>query len=120
MNPQVQFERLSREWADHCKRVRYSSNISTYLDHSAYRELVRLGPAVIPNIIAAYQSDDLPWGFVLQEITGLRMIADPNSFSPAQVRDRWLQWWEERQQATDSTPPEIETGPSSVETPART
>jgi hypothetical protein len=119
MSVQEQFDSLSREWADHCKRVRYSSNLSKYLDHAAYRQLVQLGLPIIPNIIAAYQSDELPWGFVLQAITGLRMIADPNAFNPAEMRQRWLQWWQQRQESQSATTPPIDGSPGTVETPVR-
>jgi hypothetical protein len=41
-----------------------------------------------------YQTDDLPWEFVLDEITGLHMIEDRNHFSPPEVKKRWFDWWE--------------------------
>jgi hypothetical protein len=106
MNAKERFQGAAQEWADHCKRVRFSSSLPKYLDHPSFRQLVQLGPEIIPDIIEAYGSDDLPWGFVLQEITGLRMIPDPDAFSPAELRKRWLTWWQERQeQSTGATPP---------------
>ena len=119
MNAQEQFERLSREWADHCSKVRHSSNIFKYLDHPAYRQIVRLGPTIIPNIIAIYQCSELPWGFVLQDITGLRMIADSNAYSPAEMKQRWLSWWQEGQGRSMVTAAQVGGTSDAVETSAR-
>ena len=83
---------LAAEWADHCRRTWFSSNLAHYLDHPAYRELVALGPDALPSIVEHYRGDDLPWEFMLQEITGIRMM-DPGAYNPAEVRRRWLEWW---------------------------
>ena len=88
------FETLTSAWDEHCHKVAFSSSMHSYLDSPQYKALVDLGPAVIPQIIEHYNSDDLPWGFVLQEITGVNMIADANQFSPASVKRNWLSWYE--------------------------
>jgi len=96
MNTADQFKALAQEWADHCKRVRFSSRTSDYLNHPAYAKLVQLGPQAIPQIMERYPIDDLFWEFVLQEITGVQMIEDPDDFSPSEVKRRWLEWWEKQ------------------------
>ena len=89
------FEALTSQWADHCERVVLSSNVRDYLAHPAFRGLVALGHEAVPYIMARYEDDDfLPWGFVLDEITGLGMIVNPNQFNPAEIQDRWLTWWQ--------------------------
>src|SRR5262245_62516420 len=103
MELKEQFEARALEWAEHCSKVRFSSILADYLDHPAYREIVRLGPAVIPWIIEHYRIETLPWGFALQEITGIQMIANPNEFSPSGVRRRWLEWWQEQADGSSST-----------------
>ena len=104
-----QFEQLARQWAQHCSQVRFSSILGDYLAHPAYREIVRLGAAVVPWIIDRYRTEAFPWGFALQEITGVRIIADPNEFSPPDVRRRWLEWWDK--QGGKSTLASVPVGP---------
>ncbi len=64
-----------------------------HLDYPAYR---KLGYPAIPFIIARYEIDNLPWGFVLQAITGIEIITNPGAFSPPQVKTHWIKWWEEK------------------------
>lgn len=94
VNLTAQFNDLAHQWSEHCKRVALSSNIKDRLDAPAYRGLVKLGKPAIPLIIDRYRMDDLPWAFVLDEITGLHSIEDPNRFSPPKLRRRWLEWWD--------------------------
>lgn len=99
---QTQFETLASQWSDHCERVLLSSDINDRLDHAAYRDLVSLGDEAIPYIMDRYQDDDsVPWGFVLDDITGKHIIEDRNRFDPSDVQKRWLAWWRNRD--ADST-----------------
>jgi hypothetical protein len=106
MNLAQQFQALANAWTQHCQRVRFSSQLEHYLDHPAYHQLVALGPPAIPFIMERYQADPLPWGFVLQAITGIPMIADPNDFSPAEVKQNWLRWWHEQPPRPPTEAPE--------------
>lgn len=95
MSAAERFELLAGQWVSHCENVALSSNINDYLDHPAYRELIALGDEAIPLIIERYRDDVFtPWGFLLDDITGLNMIEDRNRFRPADVRQRWLDWWQ--------------------------
>ena len=94
MKTAKEFEIYTKEWKKHYQSVMFSSNTKVYLDHPAYQKLVNLGDPAIPFIISRYKIDNLPWGFVLQEITGIKIIADPDAFSPPEVRARWIAWWE--------------------------
>ena len=96
MNTAEVFEIHTKEWDKHCQSVLFSSNMKDYLDHPAYQKLVQLGYPAIPFIIARYKIDNLPWGFVLQAITGIEIIANPDAFSPAQVKASWIKWWEDK------------------------
>ena len=53
-----------------------------------------LGPVTLE------QADCLQWGFVLDEITGLGVIEDPDDFSPVEVKQRWITWWQRQQETT--------------------
>jgi hypothetical protein len=99
MELRAEFDALADEWERHRQKIWYSSNIRDYLDHPAVRKLVGLGRPAIPLIIERYKKDQLPWGFVLQEITGVKIIEDPNRFNPDEVKRRWVEWWEETRRA---------------------
>jgi hypothetical protein len=94
---QKQFERAAKEWAAHCKAGWTSSNSAYYLNHPAYRRLVRMGRPIVPLAMERYRNPDDPagtwWGFLLEDITGQGFIPDRNNFDPAAVRERWLEWW---------------------------
>ncbi|MDM8552154.1 hypothetical protein QUF72_18865 [Desulfobacterales bacterium HSG2] len=100
MNITEEFKRLAEEWTEHCQSVIFSSDIYDYLSHPAYRKLTELGEPAVPHIMEQYGQDDLPWGFVLDEITGFQLIENPDSFSPPEVKRRWLEWWEQQFQKT--------------------
>lgn len=96
MKPEEKFKTLANLWGEHCRKVMFSSCLKDYLNHPTCKELMTLGRDVVPWIMERYQKDDLPWGFVLQEITGIKMIKDPNSFNPSEVKSLWLEWWEQQ------------------------
>jgi hypothetical protein len=92
---ETKFETLAAEWSRHCESVLASSNMADYLRHPAYAELAKLGPGAVPLIMKRFDKDEfLPWEFVLQEITGIQRIADPGNFSPREVRQAWVEWWQ--------------------------
>src|ERR1700730_13660179 len=92
MSLSAKFQSLAAQWAEHCRRVAFSSNMADYLNHPSYRGLVELGPPALPLIIQRYRTDDLHWGFVLQDITGVVMADPAGSFCLAEIRARWLAW----------------------------
>ena len=93
------FNALAEQWSKHCRSVALSSNINDYLNTSSYHELVKLGTPAIPYIMERYRADNLPWEFVLDEITGLHMIQDRNDFSPPEIKKRWFAWWANQKRA---------------------
>ena len=88
-----QFNILADQWSENCKRVMFSSNIHDYLNDRSYRELVNLGASAIPYIMERYRTDNLPWEFVLDDITGLHFIKDPDNFSPEEIKKHYFHWW---------------------------
>jgi len=90
----AKFEELATTWAEHCSKHAMSSSTHTYLYPPQVKAIVALGPSVIPLIMTRYGNDACPWGFVLQDITGLKMIEDPDHFSPAQMQRDFSSWYE--------------------------
>src|SRR5262249_50226670 len=93
-----QFQQLAAAWTRHCEQMQFSSNPVERLRHPAFRQLIEVGPPVVPLIMARFAADRLvPWEFVLQEVSGVRMIDDPTDFSPEEVRHKRLAWWQKEQ-----------------------
>ena len=88
------FESLTTEWEKYYDKIWYSSDTRDFLNHPAYHQLIQLGRVIIPYIMERYKKDNLPWEFVLQEITGISMMDDPHSYKPEELKARWLKWWE--------------------------
>jgi hypothetical protein len=97
MDDKAKFEALADQWAAHCRKVMFSSKTSDYLDHSAYRDIVAMGEPAVPFVIERYRTEDLPWSFALQEITGVQMMKNPADYRPKDLKKRWIEWWEQKQ-----------------------
>ena len=90
------FNKLADQWAAHCNTVKLSSNIHDYLDSPTFENLATLDERYIPLIVERYRRDDLPWNFVLERITKPQTRVDTARFSPRKEREKWLQWWDNR------------------------
>jgi hypothetical protein len=86
--------------------------LADYLNHPAYHQLAGLGHDALPRIMELYEGDDLPWEFVLEAITGIRLIEDRNAYSPTEIKKRWLEWWEGQGPNRDATALERNPAPS--------
>jgi hypothetical protein len=47
-NKETFFEQHYSLWKQHCEEVRWSSDMNRYLDSAHFRELVALGPRIVP------------------------------------------------------------------------
>lgn len=104
MNTVTTFETLANQWREHCEQVAFSSNMQNRLEHPVFSQLVKLGYAAVPLIMKrlADDSDELPWEFVLQEITHTRFISDSDYIDFEAARDKRMQWWSKRQREAAS------------------
>jgi hypothetical protein len=99
--PKDEFEKRFAALAD--KWLEWSEwtgpSLDFFLNRPEYRELVKLGKPAVPLIMELYSKDDFLqtdpryWEFVLDEITGLKIVGDPATFDPKKVRRRYLEWW---------------------------
>ena len=87
MNPITKLQRLAAEWAAYCRLAARYTTRRARLDHAACREIIDLGPAAVPDIMDRLADDEVvPWELVLQEITGVRAVDDPEDFDPGVAR----------------------------------
>lgn len=95
-NPiKMKFEPLYSQWAKHCHspRLKVVSDLRVFLDFPAYREILNLGRDVVPLIMEKYRTDDLPWGFALEELTHAGIMPKDGSYSSSE-KVKWLHWWD--------------------------
>src|SRR5438067_6852971 len=64
------FRRLAAAWH---KAVAHHSSTTVRNNHPAYREIISLGPEVVPLLLRDVEENHTPWFCALREITG----ADP-------------------------------------------
>lgn len=91
--PAERFAELARRWRRHCADHRFAGNPAVFLEHEAARAIVALGEPAVPLIMAEYARDDLFWGALLAEITGIDRFGTGRSGKLAETKRRWLEWW---------------------------
>lgn len=89
------FEELAAAWEAHLDEERASSNPARKVQHPAFDDIVALGDAAVPLVMARYESGSLFWGAVLARITGLSAHGDGVTGNLRETRQRWLAWWQE-------------------------
>jgi hypothetical protein len=90
----AKFERLRLEWSAHCNDpiVRLNSRIDAYLDSPAYKQILEMGPAVVPLIMEKLGTDGLPWGFALEDLTHAGIMPADRHYD-SEVTRQWKEWW---------------------------
>jgi len=85
----ARFDELADQWR---RETRNLSSTTDKLAHPAYREIVEMGPQVIPWIIARLRDGSRHWFFALNELSGVNPVdASLENDLPAMIR-AWEQW----------------------------
>ena len=82
------FAILAAEWR---AATRLAAGPAAAADHPAYRAVVRLGPGVVPLLLAALADAPDPWFAALRELTGADPVPPPDRGRPARS-GQWLAW----------------------------
>ncbi|MCP4348902.1 MAG: hypothetical protein GY795_25765 [Desulfobacterales bacterium] len=93
-----EFINLVEEWSEYCRSdetLLFSFHYEL-LDHSACRRLIELGEPAISLIMEQYKKDNLPWGYILREITGIDMAKKKGYYDSKEVKREWMEWWEKK------------------------
>jgi hypothetical protein len=89
----VAFEELAQVWA--AETAHFSSPIKL-MQHPAYRQIVGLGPAVLPLLLRDLAETHRFWFAALNAITGENPIPDEAAGDVARMTDAWIAWGRER------------------------
>jgi hypothetical protein len=86
------FRRLEAKWMD---EVGHLSSYTAIVNHPAFREIVRLGEAVVPLMLRDLQERPRLWVWALPEITGADPVSPGDGGKIAKMSEAWLRWGRE-------------------------
>jgi hypothetical protein len=83
------FRRLAMAWNE---AVAHHSSTSVRNNHPAYREIIGLGPDVIPLLLRDLEENQTHWFCALREITGASPIPESAAGDVPKMVETWLRW----------------------------
>jgi len=87
------FEELAQTWA---VETAHLSSPLKLIQHPAYRQIIGLGPAVLPLLLRDLAATRRFWFPALNAITGENPIPDDASGDVVRMADAWIAWGRER------------------------
>jgi len=87
------FQKLAKQWRDETGML---SSVAKKLEHSAYRQIVSLGPPIIPWVLEELLDRPSYWFAALRELAKDLPNVPKNSGDFNTVREQWLNWGKER------------------------
>ena len=86
------FRRLEASWnAD----TAYLSSYTDIVEHPAFREIIRMGEAVVPLMLRDLEERPRLWVWALPEITGANPVPACDAGKIANMSEAWLRWGRE-------------------------
>lgn len=86
------FRTLARAWTE---ETRYLSSLTAITAHPAYRQIIRLGHAVVPLILREMAARPAHWFAALSEITGVDPVRPEDYGDVPAMMKSWLDWAEQ-------------------------
>jgi hypothetical protein len=83
------FRRLEATWI---AEVGHSSSSRVLSQHPAFRDIVGLGPAVVPLMLRDLAERPRLWVWALSEITRADPVPASDRGNMAKMREAWLRW----------------------------
>jgi hypothetical protein len=83
------FRRLAAAWQE---AVAYHSSTTLRNNHPAYREIIALGPDVVPFLLRDLAEHQTHWFAALREITGASPIPASAAGNIPKMVEAWLLW----------------------------
>ncbi len=90
---ELRFHRLADNWQ---AAVAHHSSSSIRNIHPAYQEIIGMGPAVVPLLLADLEKTGRHWFWALKVITGSNPVPAADRGNIATVTQAWLRWGKER------------------------
>src|SRR4051794_16852468 len=88
------FQALATQWKT---TTRYRSNLHALRNHTVYQELVALGEAIVPLILAELEREpNVSWIPILATITGENPVPPALAGQVDAMTKAWLDWGRQR------------------------
>ena len=85
----VAFEELAMSWSSGTAHLSSSTKL---IEHSAYRQIIGLGPAVLPLMLRDLEQSGRFWFPALSAITGENPVPDDAAGDFERMTDAWVRW----------------------------
>ena len=83
------FRRLAAQWtAD----TQFLSDARRIVEHPAFRQIIALGPEVVPFMLRDLEVQPSLWVWALPELTGENPVPASDGGNIRKMSDAWLQW----------------------------
>jgi hypothetical protein len=86
---EAEFRRLAEWWN---RETKYLSNLNKAYEHPAYRQIIALGPPVIPVLLRHLESDPDWWLGALRELTGADPVPPEHRGNLTKMAADWVAW----------------------------
>ena len=85
----VTFEELALVWSS---ATAHLSSTTKLIEHPAYRQIIGLGPAVLPLMLSDLQESGRFWFPALNAITGENPVPDDAAGDADRMTEAWMKW----------------------------
>lgn len=87
------FQRLATTWQH---AVAHFSSSSKRDNHPAYKEIIALGPPVVPFLLRDLEVSHRHWFTALSAITGQNPVPEKDAGDILKMVEAWLRWGKDR------------------------
>lgn len=88
-NPVIRFSNLEAEWKESTAML---SSITEIAMHSAYQQIIGMGPAAISLIFVSMQREPNHWFWALKAISGEDPVSPEHRGNILEMTNAWLDW----------------------------
>jgi hypothetical protein len=90
---QTRFQRLASRWLTETAHVSSSNDL---VAHPAFREIVELGPQVIPLLLKELEKRSGHWHRALRRVAGVDPVPQTERGNVEKAAQAWLRWGKEQ------------------------
>ena len=89
----ARFHTLAQQWK---QETAHYSNIAKKALHPAYQEIIGMGKAAVPLLLAELRREPDDWFWALHAITGSNPVPAASAGDVRAMADAWLEWGAEK------------------------
>jgi hypothetical protein len=89
---QLRFKELAKRWRKETSHLSVASRMAA---HPSYRQIVKMGWAVVPLLLAELRRKPDHWFIALEEITGNNPVSPECEGKLKRMADAWVHWGEQ-------------------------